>query len=89
MFNYTHDFRGRTSGGVSFLIQNNIPHSKMNITTNIQAVAIKAALHKAVNICSIYIPPSNDIDKNELKKVIDQLPRPFILLRDFNSHNTL
>ena len=37
-----------------------------------------------MNICSIYIPPSDDIDKNELKKLIGQLPRPFILLGDFS-----
>ena len=61
----------------------------MNITTNIKAVTIKATLHKAVNICSLYIPPSDEIDKNELKKLIDQLPRPFILLGDVNSPNTL
>ena len=42
-----------------------------------------------MNICSIYILPSDDIDKNELKKLINQLPRPFILLGDFYSHNTL
>ena len=84
MFNYTRDSGGRASGGVLVLIRKDIPHSKINITTNIQAVAIKATLHKA-----IYIPPSDDIDKNELKKLIDQLPRPFILLGDFNSHNTL
>ena len=89
MFNYTHGSGGRAFGGVSVLIRKDIPHSKINITTNIQAVAIKATLHKAVNICSIYSPPSDDIDKNELKKLIDQLPRPFILLGDFNSHNTL
>ena len=89
MFNYTHDSRVGASGGVSILIRKDIPHSKINITTNIQAVAIKATLHKAVNICSIYIPPNDDIDKNELKKLIDQLPRPFILLGDFNSHNNL
>ena len=41
-----------------------------------------------MSICSIYIPPSDDIDKNELKKLIDQLPRPFILFGDFNRHNT-
>ena len=38
---------------------------------------------------TIYIPPRDDIDKNELKKLIDQFSRPFILLGDFNSHNTL
>ena len=79
MFNYTHDSIRRASGGVSVLIQKDIPHSKINIKTNIQAVAIKATLDKAVNIFSIYIPPNDDIDKNELKKLIDQLPRPFIL----------
>ena len=89
MFNYTHNSGGRASGGVSVLTRKDIPYSKINITTNIQAVAIKAKLHKAVNICSIYIPPTDDIDKNELKKLIDQLPRPFILLGDFYSHNTL
>ena len=89
MFNCTHDFGGRASGGVSVLIWNDIPHRKINIATNIQAVAIKAALHKAVNIGSIYIPPSNDIDKNKLKNLIDQLARPFILLGDFNCHNTV
>ena len=89
MFIHTQDSGGRASGGVSVLIRNNIPHSKIDITTNIQAVAIKATLHKPVNIYSIYIPPSNDIDENELKKLIDQLPRPFILLGEFNNHNTL
>ena len=38
-----------------------VPHSKVNIKTNIQAVAIKATLHGTVNIFSIYIPPSDDI----------------------------
>ena len=74
MFNYIHDSEGRAFGGVSVLIQNDIPHSKIIITTNIQAVAINATLHKAMNICSIYIPPSDDINKNELKKLTDQLP---------------
>ena len=89
MFNYTHDSGGRASGGVSVLIRKDIPDSKINITTNIKAVAIKVTLYKAVNICSIYIPSSDDINKNELKKLIDQLPIPFILLGDFNCHNTL
>ena len=80
---------GRASGGVSVLIQNDILHSKINITTHIQAVAIKDILQKAVNICSIYVPPSDDSDMNELKKLIDQLPRLFILFGDFNRHNPL
>ena len=84
IFNYTHDYGGR-----AVLIRNDLPHGKMNITTNIQAVALTTTLHKAVNICSTYIPSRDEIDKNEIKNLIDQLPRPFILLGDFNNHNTL
>lgn len=89
IFSHIHDTGHRASGGVSVLIRNDIPHSKLNIQTNIQAVAIKATLHITVNICSIYIPPNDDINESDLKKLIDQLPTPFILLGDFNSHNTL
>ena len=53
------------------------------------SVSHHVTLHKAVNICSKYIPPSNDIDENEVKKLVNQLPKHFILLGDFNSHNTL
>ena len=52
--------------------KNDTPHSKVNIKTNIQAVAINATIHKAVNIYSIYIPPSDDIDESDVKKLVDQ-----------------
>ena len=68
LFNYIYNSRCRASRRVSVLIRNDIPYSKVNIKTNIQAVAIKATLHKAVNICSIYIPPSDDIDENQVKR---------------------
>ena len=74
LFNYIYDSGCRTSGRVSVLIRNDTPHSKVNIKKNIETVTIKATLHKAVNICSIYIPPSNDIDENEVKTLIDQMP---------------
>ena len=88
LFNYTYDSGSRASGGASFLIRNDIPHSKVNIKTNIQAVAIKATLYKAVNMFNIY---SNQVmtDENEVKKLVDQLLKPFILLGEFNSHNSL
>ena len=39
-------------------------------------------------MCSIYLPPSLPIDIKKLDHLIDQLPKPFILMGDFNSHNT-
>ena len=49
LFNYIYDSGCRVSGGVSVLIRNDILHPKVNLKKNIQAVTIKATLHKAVN----------------------------------------
>ena len=57
--------------------------------TNIQVITIKATLQKTINICSVYIPPNDNINKSKLKNLDDKLPKPFIMLGDFNGHNTL
>lgn len=42
-----------------------------------------------VTIYSIYLPNSLALDEIDLENIINQLPIPFILCGDFNSHNTL
>ena len=78
---------GRASGGVSVLVKKSIPHRQIMLNTNLQAVAVLLSLHKAVTICSIYIPPRYQLDNRELDELIEQLPSPFILLGDMNAHN--
>ena len=51
-------------------------------------IAVKTTLYKPVNICSIYIPPHDPINDQKLK-LIEQIPKPHILLGDLNSHNTI
>ena len=79
-----HDTRQRASGGVSILIRKDIPQNKININTHLQAIAISAFLHETVTICSLYIPPYDPINENELNNLIEQFPKPFI-----NSHNII
>ena len=62
--NYIYDSGCWVSGGTSVLMRKDISYSKVITKTNIQVAAIKATLHIAVNICSMYIPPSDDIDEN-------------------------
>ena len=88
-YDYIHDTGLRASGGVSILIRKNIPQSKINISTPLQAVAISATLHKTTAICSMYIPPQDPINEEQLNNLINQLPKPYILMGDFNSHNIL
>ena len=88
-YNYIHCTGQKASGGVSILIKNNIPQSKINLKTELQAVAIRATMHKVLSICSIYIPPNEKINETAIEELIHQLPKPFLLLGDFNSHNIL
>ncbi len=79
----------RASGGVSILVNASTPHSLVNLSTNLQAVAVSVTMHKTITLCSVYIPPSAVLLKSELDDLVSQLPSPFILLGDFNGHNIL
>jgi hypothetical protein len=88
-YNISKQSNDRPSGGVAILISSSYPHSHIILNTNLQAVAIRLSLHKTISVCSIYLPPNTPLDKAELSDLIDQLPRPAMLLGDFNAHNPL
>ena len=88
-YNFINNTGHRASGGVSILIRNDIPQSKIHLNTQLQAIAVKVTLHRTINICSLYIPPHDAINESEINNILQQLPTPFILLGDFNSHNTM
>ena len=88
LYNYIKQYTDRPCGRSSIII-NNIPHSKITLNTNMQAVAISATLHKMITLCSVYIPPNEEPKELELNNSIKQLPRPFIIMGDFNSHNEI
>ena len=88
-YNHIHKDGHRASGGVSILVRKDIPQHQITIDSDLQVIAVKATLHKPVNICSIYIPPHDSINETTLTKLIDQIPKPHLLLGDLNSHNTI
>ena len=65
-YNYIKHPADRLCGGSSVIINNNIPRSEIKLNTNLQAAAISATLHKTITVCSIYIPPSDEIKESEL-----------------------
>ena len=85
-YNYVKQYTDRPCSRSSIII-NNIPRSEIRLNTNMQSVTISAALHKIIIVCSVYIPPNEEPKELEPNNLIDQLPRPFIIMRDFNSHN--
>ena len=62
-------------------------HSELTLNSPLHAVAATITLDKTFTICSIYLTPGETITKLNLKNVLDQLPRPFLLLGDFNAHS--
>ena len=88
-YDYIHDTRERTSGWVSILIRKDIPHNKINFNTYLQAITVSVTLHKTITIYSLYISPHDSINENELNYLIEQLPKPFIFMGDFNNPNMI
>ena len=42
-----------------------------------------------MTVCNIYLPQSVPVRGADLYHLFEQLPRPFIVVGDFNSHNPL
>lgn len=80
-----------SKNGVALAIDKNTPHKQIQLKTNLQAIACKTLGKNKMTYVSIYIPPRKITPvklKAELTKLIKQLPKPFMLLGDFNSHST-
>lgn len=103
--NFKHDHCGRitgynpyfknrqnaahASGGVAIFVKNNYPSDQIFINTALEAVAVTVETPTKITICTVYIPNSYALTSMELKNLVRQLPKPFILVGDFNSHNPL
>lgn len=79
------------SGGVTILCENSIFARKINLITDLEAVAISTIVpnYKKITICNIYLPPNENFTNEQIENIIDQLPRPYMIVGDFNSHNTI
>ena len=76
-------------GGSAVIIHKSLQHSVLNLKTSLQAVAVEVILDKQITICSLYLPPKCGFTENDIQSLINELPRPFLLLGDFNAHNPL
>ena len=76
-------------GGVAVYVKNFISSYRIDLQTTLQAVAVSIKIHKRITVCSIYLPPGEIISKQQLQNLIDQLPKPFLLLGDMNAHHPM
>jgi exonuclease III len=91
--NYTGYIKNRTvanraCGGVATFIRKNIESKEVTIQTHLETIATLVELDRQTCICNIYIPDSTPFTSSDIKHIINQLPKPFIIMGDFNSRNT-
>ena len=77
-------------GGTVLAIKQELYCEFLTIQTELQITCARVSIHDhLVTICSIYLAPDEKISRNQLDSLLHQLPKPLLLLGDFNSHNPL
>ena len=79
---------GEQNRGVAIMLHSSLQYSRVPLNTTLEAVAVKILSNKQYTICSLYLSPNANIDKEEVRDLIQQLPRPFLLMGDFNAKHS-
>lgn len=93
--NYTSFTKNRTnglraSGGVTIYVKNFYLSKQINLITHLEVIAITIQLNQTeLNVCNLYLPNQTKIELTDIVNITKQLPKPFIILGDFNAHCTL
>ena len=77
------------SGGVATFVKNDIYSTQVSLNTSLEALAVTCYIPYKIVICNVYLPNSRQLELSELNMLKQQLDKPFILIGDFNAHNTL
>jgi len=80
----------RASGGVAIYVKSFFPSKQINVKTHLEAIAISIHLNEInLNVCNLYLPNQTKIEFSDIENIIKQLPKPFMILGDFNAHCTM
>lgn len=74
--------------GVGMAIRCGVPFERIQTTTTIQAVAVRIHLSTKITVVSVYLPPTDSEATNNLTSLLNELPKPVLLLGDLNAHHT-
>ena len=75
--------------GAGLLVKKSIPATTLSLNTDLQAVAVRVQTPKSYTVCSLYIPPRDQVTAQDIVQLLNQLPPPIILMGDFNSRHPL
>jgi exonuclease III len=76
-------------GGIITMIKEEYHAEPIPLKTVFQANAIKIDFPVKMTFCNIYLHHDDEVNDNNLENLVSQLGENFLLLGDFNAHNTL
>lgn len=78
----------RVRGGVGIILRNDAHFQQLHVISNLQVVAVRMSFPLDLTVCNFYLPEAG-WNTSDIAAIVSQLPKPFILLGDFNAHNPL
>ncbi len=89
-YNFYSNKRKFNLSGCGIYIKNTIIHREISLNTDIDCIAIEVInRNQTTTIVSIYLKPGIRIKSRKIQSLINQIKQPYILMGDFNSHNTV
>lgn len=76
-------------GGVAICVHNDFQSEEIHVSTELQAIVVQVFYPIKFSICSIYLSPNERLSDTDIRSLIRQLPQPFMILGDINSHNCI
>jgi len=89
IFNQPHLSDTKAKGNVLLAIEKSLFAEELIILSSLQVVAVRLFVPFPVTLCSIYLPLSEKISKEQLSDLVSSLEPPFFIAGDFNAHNPL
>ena len=78
------------NGGVAILVHDSIHSQEIAFQSTLPVVAVKINMtHLSFIVCSLYLPPGQPLSATDLFDLFSELPTPFIIVGDFNAHNSM
>ena len=91
-YHFFHRPTPNSAGDVGLLVNKGNYCSQISLNlVNLEAVAVRVSnlVNKTISVCSLYLKPDKPIPVAELDDLVNQLPKPFLILGDFNAHSPL
>ena len=79
----------RPPRGIAMLINKKVPHSIININSNLEIQAIKVHLRKTYTIVNVYISLQEQLSSQQIESVISQISPPYLIVGDFNARSPI